>query len=202
MDSMSFKPLSKKKRVELLKIIKKRIHEADADGLRRAMLSVSWLKGAKELVEPLMQLITDGAPEVALAALEGLSELGASESEHLLARHIVELFKKPGPERAQVRAECIRVLGKVGTGTSVDFLAELIVNPVVTETDAEAAVEALVSLAESRLEAVSGKLQALSGKTGGRVSEAVECALKELNLSQWQEKGYLTIEAKFQPDND
>lgn len=202
MDSTDFKPLSEKNRAKILEIIKSRLDEVDATRLRQAMLSMDWLEGTKELVEPLMQLVTNGSPDVALAALEGLSRLRVKESENPLARHIVNLFKNTKPERAELRAECIRVLGKVGTSRSVDFLTELAINPAATETDAEAAVEALVSLAENRVTVVQEKLQALSGKTKGRLRKAIDCALKELSLSQWQEKGYLTIEAEFRPDSE
>ena len=167
MDSMDFKSLSKKERTELLKIMKSRLKEVDADRLRRAMLSMGWLEGTKELVEPLMLLVTDGSPDAALAALEGLSRQRVKESEQPLARHIVNLLKSSEPEREEVRTECIRVLGKVGTGSSVDFMAELVVNPAATDKDAEAAVEALVSLAEGRVKAVYAKLQNLSGKIEG-----------------------------------
>jgi hypothetical protein len=202
MDSMDFKPLSENKRAEILEIIKSRLDEVDPTRLRQAMLSMDWLEGTKELVKPLMQLVTNGSPDVALAALEGLSRLRVKESEHPLARHIVNLLKNPRPERAELRAECIRVLGKVGTSRSVDFLTELVINPAATEADAEAAVEALVSLAENRVTVVQEKLQALRGKTEGPLRKAIDCALKELSLSQWQKKGYLTIEAEFKPDSE
>jgi len=202
MDSMDFKPLSEKNRAKILEIIKSRLDEVDPIRLRQAMLSMDWLEGTEELVEPLMQLVTNGSPDVALAALEGLSRLKVKESEHPLARHIVTLFKNTEPERAELRAECIRVLGKVGTSRSVDFLTELAINPRATEADAEAAVEALVSLAENQVTVVQEKLQALRAKTKGRLRKAIDCALKELSFSQWQEKGYLTIEAEFKPDSE
>ena len=203
MDSMDFKSLSKKERTELLKIMKSHLKEVDADRLRRAMLSMGWLEGTKELVDPLMQLVADGSPDVALAALEGLSRLRVKESEQPLARHIVNLLKSSEPECEEVRTECIRVLGKVGTGSSVDFMAELVVNPAATDKDAEAAVEALVSLAEGRVKAVYAKLQNLSGKIeGGRVREAIDCAIRELSASDWQKEGYLTIEAEFKPEDE
>ena len=81
------------------------------------------------------------------------------------------------------------------------FMLELIVNPAVPDTDKEAAVEALVSLAEPRMKEVYGKLQQLSGRTEGRVLEAIECALKELSSSDWQKKGYFTIEADYKPED-
>jgi HEAT repeat protein len=202
MDSLDFKPLPEKKKEEILKIIKSRINEADADGLKKAMLSMDWLEGHKELVEPLMQLVKEGSPDVAMAALEGLARLNVPECETPLAEYVVALFKNPVPERMELRAECIRVLGKVGTGNSVTLMAELIENPAVPEPDKEAAVEALVSLAEGRLKTVHEKLQALQGKTEGPVREAVDCAIKELSSSDWQEKGYLTIEAEFEKDQE
>ncbi len=202
MDSMDFKSLSKKERTKLLKNMKSRLKEVDAERLRRAMLSMGWLEGTKELIEPLMQLVTDGSQDVALAALEGLSRLRVKESEHPLARHIVSLLKSSEQECEEVRHECIRVLGKVGTESSVDFMAELVVNPATTDNDAEAAVEAMVSLAEGRVKAVYAKLKELSGKTEGRVREAIDCALRELSASDWQKRGYLTIEAEFEPEEE
>ena len=100
------------------------------------------------------------------------------------------------------RAECIRVLGKVGAGNSVTFMSELIVNPAIPEPDKEAAVEALVSLAEGQLQIVHERLLALQRGTEGRIREALDCALRELSSSDWRDKGYLTIEAEFEKDNE
>ncbi|MBN2288211.1 MAG: HEAT repeat domain-containing protein [Candidatus Glassbacteria bacterium] len=202
MDSMDFRPLSEEKTAEILRIIKLRLDQADAEGLRRAMLSVGWLEGASELVEPLMELVTGGTPELALAALEGLSRLRVKEAEQPLAGHIVKLFRNPGPGQEGIRTECIHVLGKVGGESSVGFMAELVVNPAATEREREAAVEALVSLAEGSLEPVYGKLKELKGKTDGPVREAVDCALRELSSADWKDKGYLTIEAEFRDEDE
>ena len=98
MDSIDFKPLPEKRKEEILEIIRLRIKEADADGLKKAMLSMDWLEGQKELVDPLMQLVRDGSSEVAMAALEGLSRLNVLESEAPLAEYIVSLFKNPFQE--------------------------------------------------------------------------------------------------------
>ncbi|MEA2063130.1 MAG: HEAT repeat domain-containing protein [Gemmatimonadota bacterium] len=199
---MDFKTLSKKKKAEVLEIIKSHLKQADADGLRRAMLSAGWLEGAGELVDPLMQLVCNGTGEVALAALEGLSSVRAAGSEQPIASYIMSQFKDPVPGREEVRAECIRVLGKVGTGRSVDFLAEVVVNPAATGQDREAAVEALVSLGIENhgLREIETKLDTLRGKTEGHIREAVDCALLELNRNQWEEKGFITIEAELEKE--
>jgi len=199
MDPLEFKPIEPEVRKKILDYIKSRIDEADPVKLREAVLSMGWVEDAEELAEPLMVLVTEGKPEVALAALEGLVQLGIRESEKPLASHIVELFKKNDPAYSQVREECIRVMGKVGTKHCVGFLAAIMQRPKpVTARDKEAAVEALVSLAERRVQGISGLLEKLRPLAGDKiVRKAIHCALKEINLQRWEERGYLTIEAEF-----
>jgi len=199
MDPLEFKPIEPEVRKKILDYIKSRIDEADPVKLREAVLSMGWVEDAEELAEPLMVLVTEGKPEVALAALEGLVQLGIRESEKPLASHIVELFKKNDPAYSQVREECIRVMGKVGTKHCVGFLAAIMQRPKpVTARDKEAAVEALVSLAERRVQGISGLLEKLRPLAGDKiVRKAIHCALKEINLQRWEEQGYLTIEAEF-----
>jgi len=203
MDPFDFKPLDEDGQEEILEYIKSRIDEADPDELRRAMLSMGWVEGREELVQPLLLLVREGKPKLALAALEGLSQLGVPDCEKPLARYIVDLFKKESPSRREVRYECIRVLGKVGTKHCVGFLAELIRNPApATPEDKEAAVEALVSLAENRVPGIAKILNELLKQASGVVKETITCALKELNLRKWEERGYFTIEADFSPEDD
>ena len=199
MDPLEFKPIGPEERKKILDYIKSRIDEADPGKLREAILSMGWVEDAEELAGPLMVLVTEGKPEIALAALEGLAQLGIRESEKPLASHIVELFKKDNPAYRQVRAECIRVMGKVGTKHCVGFLATIVQRPKpVTAQDKEAAVEALVSLAERRVRGISDLLEQLRPLTKDRiVRKAIHCALKEINLQRWEEQGYLTIEAEF-----
>lgn len=199
MDSLEFKPIEPEARKKILGYIKSRIDEADPGKLREAILSMGWVEDAEELAEPLMELITEGKPEIALAALEGLAQLGIRESEKPLARQIINLFKKEDPAYSKVRAECIRVLGKVGTKHCVGFLAAIVQRPEpVTPGDKEAAVEALVSLAERRIQGISDILEQLRTHTKDKiVRKAIQSALKEINLQKWEEQGYLTIEAEF-----
>ena len=199
MEPLDFKPIGPEGRKEILDYIRSRIDEADPGKLREAILSMGWVEDAEELAGPLMILVGEGKPEVALVALEGLAQLGIRESEKPLARNIVNLFKKDDPAFSRVRAECIRVLGKVGTKHCVGFLAAIVQRPEpVTAEDKEAAVEALVSLAERRVKGISGLLGELNAQTGDKeVREAIDCALKEINLQKWEEQGYLTIEAEF-----
>ena len=204
MDPLEFKPIGPGEQKKILEYIKSRIDEADPRKLREAILSMGWVEEAEELAEPLMMLVTDGSPEIALAALEGLSQLGIRESEKPLARHIVDLFKKGDPAFSRVRAECIRVLGKVGTKHCVGFLAEIVQRPKpVTGQDKEAAVEALVSLAERRIPGINDILEHLLTLADDNVvRKAIHCALKEINLQRWEAKGYLTIEADFDSQED
>ena len=199
MDPLEFKPMGPEQRKKILDYIKSRIDEADPGKLREAILSMGWVEDAEELAGPLMVLVTEGKPEVALAALEGLAQLGIRESEKPLAGHIVELFKKDDPAYRQVRSECIRVMGKVGTKHCVGFLATIVQRPKpVTASDKEAAVEALVSLAERRVQGISDLLEQLRPHAKDKnVRKAIQCALKEINLQRWEEQGYLTIEAEF-----
>jgi HEAT repeat protein len=203
MDSLNFKPLDKRERKEILEYIRSRIDEADPEKLRRAMLSMGWVEGVDELIEPLVILVTEGRPEVALAALSGLSQLESKYSEKPVARHIVNLFKRRDPAYSEVLLECIRVLGKVGTRRSVNFLAEIIRNPApASEKDKEAAVEALISLAERRVRGVTETLEELYSTAHGIVKEIITYALKELNSQRWEEQGYLTIEADFENEDN
>ena len=199
MNPLEFKPIGHKARKEIIDYIKSRIDEADPRKLREALLSMGWVEDVEELAGPLMVLVTEGKPEVALAALEGLAQLGIRASEKPLARHIVDLFKRGDPAYSRVRAECIRVMGKVGTKHCVGFMAEIVKKPKpVTPEDKEAAVEALVSMAERRVHGISNILEQLRTLTEDRiVRKAIHCALKEINLQRWEEQGYLTIEAKF-----
>ena len=202
MDPLKFKPLDNGSREAILDYIQSRIDEADPVELRKALLSMGWVEDREELAGPLMVLVTGGRPDVALAALDGLSQLGIRDCEKPLARHIVNLFKADEPAYGAVRSECIRVLGKVGTRRCVPFLAELVRNPApAAEPDREAAVEALVSLAERRVRGISELLEELRLVTGGVVRESIICALQELNLQKWEEQGFLTIEADFERED-
>lgn len=199
MDPLEFKPIGPKERKEILDYIKSRIDDADPRKLREAILSMGWVEDAEELAGPLMVLVTEGKPEVALAALEGLAQLGIRASEKPLGRHIVGLFKRGDPAYSRVRAECIRVMGKVGTKHCVGFLTEIMKkSKPVTPEDKEAVVEALVSMAERRVHGISDILEQLRTLSKDRiVRKAINCALKEINLQRWKEQGYLTIEAEF-----
>ncbi|OGG01242.1 MAG: hypothetical protein A3F83_15070 [Candidatus Glassbacteria bacterium RIFCSPLOWO2_12_FULL_58_11] len=199
MDPLEFKPLDNGSREAILEYIRSRIDEADPVKLRQAMLSLGWVEDREELAGPLMVLVTGGKPDVALAALDGLSLLGIRDCEKPLARHIVNLFKANESAYGAVRCECIRVLGKVGTRRCVPFLAELVRSAApATDSDKEAAVEALVSLAERRARGISELLEELRLVTGGVVRESIICALQELNLHKWEEQGFLTIEADIE----
>ena len=199
MDPLEFKPIGPKERKEILDYIKSRIDDADPRKLREAILSMGWVEDAEELAGPLMVLVTEGKPEVALAALEGLVQLGIRASEKPLGRHIVDLFKRGDPAYSRVRTECIRVMGKVGTKHCVGFLTEIMKkSKPVTPEDKEAVVEALVSMAERRVHGISDILEQLRTLAEDRiVRKAINCALKEINLQRWKEQGYLTIEAEF-----
>ena len=63
-------------------------------------------------------------------------------------------------------------------------------------------MEALVSLAENRVPGIAKILNELLKQASGVVKETITCALKELNLRKWEEKGYFTIEADFSPEDD
>ncbi|MEA1996582.1 MAG: HEAT repeat domain-containing protein [Gemmatimonadota bacterium] len=204
MDNFDFKPLGSGERKEIIEYIRSRIDDADPDSLRKAMLSMGWAsEGAGELVEPLMLLLTEGRPEIALIALDGLAQLESKYCEKPLARHIVNLFKQADPACSEVRSECIRVLGKVGSKHCVSLLAELIRNPATaSEEDKEAAVEALVSLAERKVRGITETLEGLKPGATGNTGKAIQCALKELNLQRWEEQGFLTIEADLEREED
>ncbi|MFH1068309.1 MAG: HEAT repeat domain-containing protein [Candidatus Glassbacteria bacterium] len=203
MDPLDFKPLGKEARDEILEYIRSRIDEADPERLRQAVQSLGWIESASELAGPLLLLVREGRPAVALAALEGLAQIGARESEKPLARFILDLFKRNAAGYEEVRAEGIRTLGKIGTRRCMGFLAEIIRVPApATDLDREAAVEALVSLAERRVRGIAELLEDLRRTAKGVVEQALTCALKELNVQQWEKQGFLTIEADFDPSGD
>ncbi|HLA41528.1 MAG TPA: hypothetical protein VJ417_16115 [Candidatus Glassbacteria bacterium] len=203
MDPLDFKPLGQQAEDEILEYIRSRIDEADPDKLHQAVMSLGWIENAAELAGPLMVLVQDGRPAVALAALEGLAHIGAREAEKPLARFVLNLFKRNAAAYEQVRTEGIRVLGKVGSRRCVEFLAEIIRVPApATDRDKEAAVEALVSLAERRVRGIGELLEELRRGSSGVVEQALVCALKELNVQQWEKQGFLTIEADFDPSGD
>lgn len=207
MDPMEFKPLEPGKRKLILDSIRERIHEADPEGLARVLPSFEWVdkKEAGALAEPLLLMVGEGGPELALVALDGLARLEAPEAEKPLGRLIVEQFKAGDSASAEVRRESIRTLGKLGTVACADFLVEIISSAGPADAhDREAAVEALTSLALRHEDLQVGrKLEGLHGsELGPEVSLAVQEALKELNLRNWEDKGYLTIEADVETGDE
>jgi HEAT repeat protein len=203
MEPLEFKPISDEDRRRILEHIKSNLKGTDSRKLRRVLLSTDWVARSAELAEPLLALVREGGPKIALAALEGLARLGSEKCEGPLAAHIRALFVRNKPSGAALRAECIRVLGRVGTKESVPFLAGLIRDPgPASEEEREAAVEALVTLAQKPVKGVAAVLQKLNSESEGVLREALLNALREVNAEDWESRGYLTIEAEFQRDKD
>ncbi len=204
MDPLEFKARSKEEQQAILEYIRSRIGEADPEALRKALLSVEWVgQEAGRLVEPLLLLLREGRPELVLVALEGLARLEASQSEEPLARWILERYKADDPAFREARREAIRNLGQVGAHASVVFLFELARNPVPASLeDKEAAVEALVGLADRGVLGVESRLEELLGQTEDPLKQSVIAALKEINSARWEESGYLTIEGELQRDQE
>ena len=205
MDSLEpfdFKPMEKEKQVEIAGRILEQLESGDPEAVRRAVLGLGWLDSGEELLEPLLKLAAGDNPEIAATALDGIAGTGSGKAEEPLARLVLELFRRDDQSFRPVRAGAIRSLGKVGGGESSKFLAELINKPApATLADKEAAVEALVSLADRGVDGVTKLLEQLRKDAGGGLDEAIEAACRELNLQDWEDKGFLTIEAKLERED-
>ena len=140
---------------------------------------------------------------MALVALEGLSRLESVEAEKGLIEYMEELLKKQ-LYKVELRQESIRTLGKVGTHKSVKLLAEIIQGKYsfAMPEDQMAAVEGLVSLGVRGQRGVSDVMEKLHAESSGELKDALAMALRELNVSGWEKKGYLTIEGKFEGSGD
>ncbi|MFC1544742.1 HEAT repeat domain-containing protein [Gemmatimonadota bacterium] len=196
MDSFDFKPLEQDKQEEIVERLRSQIEGEDLEAVKRAVIGLGWLEGGDEFVEPLLKLATGGSPELAAAALEGLGRIGSPASEQPLARLVLELFHRDEARYAEVRAEAIRVLGKVGGKGSTRFLAELIRKQApASPLDREAAVEALVSLADNGVAGMPELIEELLAQAAGELKTALQAASRELNRQEWEDKGFLTIEA-------
>lgn len=203
MEQFDFKPLEQDKQDEIVERLRKQLEGADLDAVRRAVLGLGWLENGMEFVDPLLKLAAGDNPELAEIALEGLARIGSPASEQPLARLVLELFRNNDKRFHGVRAEVIRTLGKVGGKGSPLFLAELIRNPAPGNAlDKEAAVEALVSLADRGVQGIPVLIEELTGKAGGDLKLALEAAGRELNYQDWENKGYLTIEADLEQPED
>jgi hypothetical protein len=200
MDPLDFKPLESEDREKILDFIRDSLTKADPDGLRRAVLSLDWVESGPHLSGPLMQLVLHGSQELALIALDGLGRLEAFEVETELAGHIDALWTKLDPAVCQLRADCIRVLGRLGKEKSVEKLAALILAAEPRhEEDHMAAVEGLVSLGIRGIPGVAPVLERLHGLTpDGDLRLSLANALRELNVSDWDTKGFLTVEARYE----
>ncbi len=202
MDSMEpfdFKPLERDKQDEIVKMIEAQLADGDPEAVRRAVLGLDWLESGEEFVEPLLGLAASDNAELAKLALEGLARIGSPRAEQPLARLVLELISHRRPGHDEVRAEAIRCLGKVGGRQCPRFLEELIVNPApASDEDREAAVEALVSLADRGVEGVVDVIRKLGDKAAGELAKSLQAALCELNVRQWGEQGYITIEAELE----
>lgn len=200
MDPLDFKPLESEDREQILDFIRESLTNADPERLRRAVLSLDWVESGPHLSGPLMQLVFHGSPELVVIALDGLGRLEAFEVEHELTGHIEALWPELDPAVCQLRADCIRVLGRLGKEKSVEKLAALILaaEPRHAE-DHMAAVEGLVSLGVRGIPGVAAVLERLHGSTPeGDLRLSLSNALCELNVTDWDKKGYLTIEARYE----
>ncbi len=206
MDPLDFKPMESEDHEQILDFIRESLTKADPDRLRRAVLSLDWVESGPHLSGPLMQLVLHGSQELALIALDGLGRLEAFEVERELAGHIEALWPELDPAVCQFRAECIRVLGRLGKEKSVEKLAALILAAEPKhENDHMAAVEGLVSLGVRGIPGVAAVLERLHGRTPeGDLRLSLANALRELNVSDWDTKGYMTIEARYErePQDD
>ncbi len=203
LEPFDFKPLEQDKQDEIVERIEAQLAGGDSESVRRAVLGLGWLESGEDFVEPLLKLAASEMAELAQIALEGLARIGSNRAEEPLARLVLEQFRSPKPGHDEVRAEAIRCMGKVGGKNSVLFLKELIANPApANEMDKEAAVEAFVSLADKNVDGVADIIKSLGDKAGGAVAEALQAALRELNVRQWDDKGYITIEAEVEDEDE
>ncbi len=203
MEPFDFKPLEQDKQDEIVERIEAQLAGSDPESVRRAVLGLGWLESGEDFVEPLLKLAGSDMAELAQLALEGLARVGGAKAEEPLARLVLEQFRSPKPGHDEVRAEAIRCMGKVGGKNSVLFLEQLIANPApANEMDKEAAVEAFVSLADKGVDGVADILKELTEKAAaGPLEESLQAALRELNVRQWDDKGYITIEAEVEDED-
>jgi len=204
MEPFDFKPLEQDKQDEIVERIEAQLAGSDPESVRRAVLGLGWLESGEDFVEPLLKLAGSNMAELAQISLEGLARIGSARAEEPLARLVLDQFRNPKPGHMEVRAEAIRCLGKVGGKNSILFLKELIANPApANEMDKEAAVEAMVSLADKGVDGVADILKELTGKVAsGPLEESLQAALRELNVRQWDKKGYITIEAEIEDEDE
>lgn len=202
MDPLDFKPMESESRRQILEFIRSRLKEADPRKLRRALLSLDWVERPGTLAAPLMELVRGGDEDLSLVALEGLSRLESIEAERELSGFLRELFEDESPGRESLREECVRVLGKVGSDGSIEMLAGVIRGrfPASTREDCLAAVEGLVSLGVRGRAGAAPVLERLYRESDDELKESILQALRELNVSDWDEKGFLTIEARYEQD--
>jgi HEAT repeat protein len=203
MEPFDFKPLEQDKQDEIIERLRKQLEGEDIEAVRRAVLGLGWIDGGVEFVEPLLKLAAGDNTELAQVALEGLGRIGSPAAEQPIARLVLELYKRNEEKFSGVRAEAIRVLGKVGAQDSPRFLAELVRNPAPgTPSDREAAVEALVSLADRGVKGIAELIAELVESAEGELKEALQAAGRELSIQDWEDKGFLTIEADLEREDD
>ncbi len=202
MDPLDFKPMDGEERERILEFIRGSLSQADPDRLRRAVLSLDWVESGPHLSAPLMQLVQHGSPELAQIALDGLARLEAFEVEAELLVLVDNLTGRSGTEPNTLRLEVMRTLGKLGREKSVEKLAAVVLDPAPERAeDRLAAVEGLVSLGVREIPAVAAVLERLHGQVGeADLKLCLANALRELNVTNWDDKGYLTIEARYEID--
>lgn len=203
MEPFDFKPLEQDKQDEIVERLEAQLAGSDPEAVRRAVLSLGWLESGEEFVEPLLKLAASDKAELAKIALEGLARIGSTRAAEPLARLVLELIRHSRPGHDEVRAEAIRCLGKVGDEQCTRFLEELIANPTpASDGDREAAVEALVSLADRGVDGVADIIRKLGDKAAGELAKSLQAALCELNVRQWDKEGYITIEAELEDEDN
>lgn len=163
-----------------------------------AVQSVRWFREDDGLLEKLLNLLE--SPEAALRALamDGLASLAHGDAVGPLITHLSRGIASP-----EEAAHGISVIGQIGEGGALTFLEQIVWAGNAQDVDVRCrALEAILSIAARGHDAGVPLLEAAhqSEELDAPIREAASFALRELGTTDWEERGFATLEAKIQPE--
>ncbi|MAE71322.1 MAG: hypothetical protein CME06_12755 [Gemmatimonadetes bacterium] len=164
-----------------------------------AVQAIPWFRGDDEVLDALVGLLDSPSQAMRGLALEGLGKL-----EHSGALGPLTTFVETHRLDLDEAAAAVAVIGHVGNEAMVLFLERVIWDGASFALEIrERAVEALLELAARPIESAAALLEAvhMSEELEKALVEAGRAARRALNVGEWEEKGFATIDAELDKEN-
>ncbi len=198
MDPIDFRSISKEDESQLRAACVEGLRSGDARRVFDAVQAIKWFRRDDDLLEVLMELLESPSKAMRGMALEGLGNL-----DHEGALGSLTLFVESRHD-ADEAAAAITAIGRVGNEATVLFLERVIWDEASFAMEVrERAVEALSDLASRKIETAVRVLEAAyaSEELEPTLVDAGRAALRALGADEWDDRGFMTIDAELEPDN-